>query len=186
MTQHCLVNTMPLKSSKSVIDMTAFSSSKDYSGCKGLLPPSPIPIHASFGRLHQIKQEEGMNLMTREAMHEWEVQTALRISRSWEESLNLSDSNLEKPSSESIDLLPVSPAAPPTQEIGKQCFPPSLQTCVNYTTLPSSPVPSPTPRFPMWNDIWRSAKETFPRHYQHDFFRYYSTVWYEWVGEEWA
>ncbi|XP_032186966.1 protein FAM122A-like isoform X2 [Mustela erminea] len=149
MTQHCLVSTMPLKSSKSVIDMTAFSSSKDYSGCKGFLPASPIPIRASFGRLHQIKQEEGMNLMTREAMHEWEVQTALRISRSWEESLNLSDSNLEKPSSESIDLIPVSPAAPPTQEIGKQCFPPSLQTCVNYTTLPSSPVPSPTPGFPI-------------------------------------
>ncbi|XP_022382067.1 protein FAM122C isoform X3 [Enhydra lutris kenyoni] len=119
MTQHCLVNTMPLKSSRSVIDMTTFSSSKDYPGCKGFLPPSPIPIRASFGRLHQIKQEEGMNLMTREAMHEWEVQTALRISRSWEESLSL------------------------------QCFPPSLQTCVNYTTLPPSSVPSPTQRFPI-------------------------------------
>nr|XP_035965565.1 protein FAM122B-like [Halichoerus grypus] len=33
--------------------------------------------------------EEGMNLVTREAMHEWEVQTAIRISRSWEESLKL-------------------------------------------------------------------------------------------------
>ncbi|XP_022382068.1 protein FAM122C isoform X4 [Enhydra lutris kenyoni] len=116
MTQHCLVNTMPLKSSRSVIDMTTFSSSKDYPGCKGFLPPSPIPIRASFGRLHQIKQ---------------------------------SDSNLEKPSSKSIDLIPVSPAAPPTQGIGKQCFPPSLQTCVNYTTLPPSSVPSPTQRFPI-------------------------------------
>ncbi|XP_059039396.1 uncharacterized protein LOC131837177 [Mustela lutreola] len=71
MEQHCLVNTMPVKNSKSVIDMTTFSSSKDYPGCKGFLPPFPIPIRASFGRLHQIKQEEGMNLMTREAMHEW-------------------------------------------------------------------------------------------------------------------
>ncbi|XP_027950211.1 protein FAM122A-like isoform X3 [Eumetopias jubatus] len=61
--------------------------------------------------------EEGMNLVTREAMHEWEVQTAIRKSRSWEESLNL------------------------------QCFPPSLQTRVSCTTLPPSPIPSPTQQF---------------------------------------
>ncbi|XP_027950212.1 protein FAM122A-like isoform X4 [Eumetopias jubatus] len=60
--------------------------------------------------------EEGMNLVTREAMHEWEVQTAIRKSRSWEESLNL-------------------------------CFPPSLQTRVSCTTLPPSPIPSPTQQF---------------------------------------
>ncbi|XP_034505356.1 protein FAM122A-like isoform X4 [Ailuropoda melanoleuca] len=111
------------------------------------LPPSPIPNRASFGRLHQIKQEEGMNLVTREAMREWEVQTAIRISRSWEESLNLNDNDLEKPSSKHIDLNPVSPAAPPTRGIGKQCFPPSLQTCVSCTTLPPSPIPSPTRQF---------------------------------------
>ncbi|XP_025708259.1 P2R1A-PPP2R2A-interacting phosphatase regulator 1-like isoform X3 [Callorhinus ursinus] len=91
--------------------------------------------------------EEGMNLVTREAMHEWEVQTAIRISRSWEESLNLSDNDLEKPSSKHIDLIPVSPAAPPTRGIGKQCFPPSLQTRVSCTTLPPSPIPSPTQQF---------------------------------------
>uniref|UniRef100_A0A8C7BR22 Protein FAM122C n=1 Tax=Neovison vison TaxID=452646 RepID=A0A8C7BR22_NEOVI len=125
-------NDTMLMNSKSVIDMTTFSSSKDYPGCKGFLPPSPIPIRASFGRLHQIKQEEGMNLMTRE------------ISQSWEESFNLSDGNLEKLSSKSINLIPVSPATPPTQRIGKQCFPPLLQTCANYTTLPARPVSSPT------------------------------------------
>uniref|UniRef100_A0A8C7C7E3 Protein FAM122C n=1 Tax=Neovison vison TaxID=452646 RepID=A0A8C7C7E3_NEOVI len=130
-------NDTMLMNSKSVIDMTTFSSSKDYPGCKGFLPPSPIPIRASFGRLHQIKQEEGMNLMTRE------------ISQSWEESFNLSDGNLEKLSSKSINLIPVSPATPPTQRIGKQCFPPLLQTCANYTTLPARPVSSPTQRFPI-------------------------------------
>ncbi|XP_077919993.1 P2R1A-PPP2R2A-interacting phosphatase regulator 1 isoform X2 [Halichoerus grypus] len=111
------------------------------------LPPSHIPIRASYGRLHQIKQEEGMNLVTREAMHEWEVQTAIRISRSWEESLKLSDNDLEKPSSKRINLIPVSPAAPPTRGIGKHCFPPSLQTCVSCTTMPPSPFPSPTRQF---------------------------------------
>ncbi|XP_045645484.1 P2R1A-PPP2R2A-interacting phosphatase regulator 1-like [Ursus americanus] len=147
MAQHCLVSVKPLKNSKSVIDMTRSASLKDYPGCRVFLPPSPIPIRASFGRLHQIKQEEGMNLVTREAMHEWEVQTAIRISRSWEESLNLSDNDLEKPSSKRINLNPVSPAAPPTRGIGKQCFPPSLQTCVSCTTLPPSPIPSPTRQF---------------------------------------
>ncbi|GAB5584921.1 P2R1A-PPP2R2A-interacting phosphatase regulator 1-like isoform X9 [Prionailurus iriomotensis] len=34
--------------------------------------------------------EEGMDLVNREAMHEWEVQTAKQISQSWEESLKLS------------------------------------------------------------------------------------------------
>ncbi|CAK7312489.1 PABIR family member 1-like isoform X1 [Vulpes vulpes] len=33
--------------------------------------------------------EEGMDLTNREAMHEWKVQTAIQISRSWEASLNL-------------------------------------------------------------------------------------------------
>ncbi|XP_035581457.1 LOW QUALITY PROTEIN: protein FAM122A-like [Zalophus californianus] len=148
MAQHCLVSVKPLKNSKSMIDrLLRFESLKDYPGCRVFLPPSPIPIRASSSHLHQIKQEEGMNLVTREAMHEWEVQTAIRKSRSWEESLNLSDNDLEKPSSKHIDLIPVSPAAPPTRGIGKQCFPPSLQTRVSCTTLPPSPIPSPTQQF---------------------------------------
>ncbi|XP_047699327.1 P2R1A-PPP2R2A-interacting phosphatase regulator 1-like isoform X6 [Prionailurus viverrinus] len=121
MTQQCLVNVKPLKNSKSGTDMTRFASLKDYPGCKAFLPPSsiPIPSHASFGRLHQIKQEEGMDLVNREAMHEWEVQTAKQISQSWEESLKL------------------------------QYFSPSLQTYVNYTALSPSPSPSPTQQFPI-------------------------------------
>ncbi|KAL4695747.1 hypothetical protein H8959_000842 [Pygathrix nigripes] len=34
-----------------------------------LLPPSPF--RGSMSRLHQIKQEEAMNLITRETMYEW-------------------------------------------------------------------------------------------------------------------
>ncbi|XP_049500800.1 P2R1A-PPP2R2A-interacting phosphatase regulator 1-like isoform X2 [Neofelis nebulosa] len=151
MTQQCLVNVKPLKNSKSGTDMTRFASLKDYPGCKAFLPPSsvPIPIHASFGRLHQIKQEEGMDLVNREAMHEWEVQTAKQISQSWEESLKLSASDLEKPSSKCIGLIPVPPAPSPTRGIGKQYFSPSLQTYVSYTALSPSPSPSPTQQFPI-------------------------------------
>ncbi|XP_065266400.1 P2R1A-PPP2R2A-interacting phosphatase regulator 1-like isoform X2 [Emys orbicularis] len=99
-------------------------------------------------RLHQIKQEEGMDLMNRETVHEREVQTAMQISQSWEESLSLSDSDFEKSSSpKQIDFVPVSPAPSPTRGIGKQCFSPSLQSLVSSSGLPPSPSPSPTRRF---------------------------------------
>ncbi|XP_015715821.1 protein FAM122A isoform X5 [Coturnix japonica] len=79
------------------------------------VPSSPIRIPSS--RLHQIKQEEGMNLMNRETVHEREVQVAMQMSQSWEESLSL------------------------------QCFSPSLQSLVSSSGLPPSPSPSPTRRF---------------------------------------
>ncbi|XP_029786267.1 protein FAM122A-like isoform X3 [Suricata suricatta] len=148
MTQQSLVNMKPLKNCKSVIDVTRYASLKDCPGYRAFLPPS-IPIHTSFGRLHQIKQEESMDLVNREAMCEWEVQSAMQISQSWEESLKLSDSDLEKPSSKCIDLIPVPPAPPATRGIGKQYFSPSLQACVSYTTFPPSPIRSPTRQFPI-------------------------------------
>ncbi|XP_053895155.1 P2R1A-PPP2R2A-interacting phosphatase regulator 1-like isoform X1 [Malaclemys terrapin pileata] len=111
-----------------------------------LIPSSPVRIPSS--RLHQIKQEEGMDLMNRETVHEREVQTAMQISQSWEESLSLSDSDFEKSSSpKQIDFVPVSPAPSPTRGIGKQCFSPSLQSLVSSSGLPPSPSPSPTRRF---------------------------------------
>ncbi|XP_059680251.1 P2R1A-PPP2R2A-interacting phosphatase regulator 1 isoform X2 [Gavia stellata] len=79
------------------------------------VPSSPIRIPSS--RLHQIKQEEGMNLMNRETVREREVQVAMQMSHSWEESLSL------------------------------QCFSPSLQSLVSSSGLPPSPSPSPTRRF---------------------------------------
>ncbi|XP_036596590.1 protein FAM122A-like [Trichosurus vulpecula] len=111
-----------------------------------LLPSSPIRISSS--RLHQIKQEEGMDLINRETVHEREVQTAMQISQSWEESLNLSDSDVEKSSFLKLtDVIPVSPAPSPTRGIGKQCFSPSLQSLVSSSGFPPSPIPSPTRRF---------------------------------------
>ncbi|NP_001026289.1 uncharacterized protein LOC422237 [Gallus gallus] len=110
------------------------------------VPSSPIRIPSS--RLHQIKQEEGMNLMNRETVHEREVQVAMQMSQSWEESLSLSNNDFEKSSSpKQVDFVPVSPAPSPTRGIGKQCFSPSLQSLVSSSGLPPSPSPSPTRRF---------------------------------------
>ncbi|XP_072913833.1 protein FAM122B [Hemitrygon akajei] len=111
-----------------------------------IVPSSPVRIPSS--RLHQIKQEEGMDLMNRETAHERGVQAAMQMSVSWEESLNLSDNDLDKSASpKRIDFIPVSPAPSPTRGIGKQCFSPSLQIFVSSNGLPPSPNPSPTRRF---------------------------------------
>ncbi|XP_023700135.1 P2R1A-PPP2R2A-interacting phosphatase regulator 1-like isoform X4 [Paramormyrops kingsleyae] len=114
-----------------------------------MVPSSPIRVPST--RLHQIKQEEGVDVMNREAAHEREVQAAMQMSQSWEESLSLSDHDFEKSSSSSpkwIDFVPVSPAPSPTRSIGKkQCFSPSLQILVNSNGLTPSPTPSPTRRF---------------------------------------
>ncbi|XP_008567258.1 PREDICTED: protein FAM122B isoform X2 [Galeopterus variegatus] len=110
-----------------------------------LLSSSPNRIPSS--RLHQIKREEGLDMMNRETAHEREVQTAMQISQSWDESLSLSDSDFDKPeklySPKRIDFTPVSPAPSPTKGFGKQCFSPSLQMFVSSSGLPPSPVPSP-------------------------------------------
>ncbi|XP_005990422.1 protein FAM122B isoform X2 [Latimeria chalumnae] len=111
-----------------------------------LVPSSPIRIPSS--RLHQIKREEGVDLINRETAHEREVQAAMQMSQSWDESLSLSDNDLDKSSSpKRIDFVPVSPAPSPTRGIGKQCFSPSLQIFVSSNGLPPSPIPSPTRRF---------------------------------------
>lgn len=98
-------------------------------------------------RLHQIKREESLDIMNRETAHEREVQTAMQISQSWDESLNLSDNDFDKPeklySPKKIDFIPVSPAPSPTRGFGKQCFSPSLQMFVSSSGLPSNPVSNP-------------------------------------------
>ncbi|XP_056137871.1 P2R1A-PPP2R2A-interacting phosphatase regulator 1 isoform X2 [Lampris incognitus] len=114
-----------------------------------MVPSSPIRVPST--RLHQIKQEEGVDVMNRETAHEREVQVAMQMSQSWEEILSLSDNDLEKSASSSpkrIDFVPVSPAPSPTRGIGKkQCFSPSLQILVSSNGLTPSPIPSPTRRF---------------------------------------
>ncbi|XP_019516792.1 PREDICTED: protein FAM122B isoform X3 [Hipposideros armiger] len=110
---------------------------------------SPLPNRIPTSRLHQLKREEGMDLMNRETAHEREVQTVMQISQSWDESLSLSDSDFDKPeklySPKRIDFTPVSPAPSPTRGFGKQCFSPSLQMFVSSSGLPPSPG-IPTPR----------------------------------------
>uniref|UniRef100_A0A3Q3MEH4 PABIR family member 2 n=1 Tax=Mastacembelus armatus TaxID=205130 RepID=A0A3Q3MEH4_9TELE len=111
-----------------------------------MVPSSPIRVPST--RLHQIKQvREGAAVV----LGEMEVQAAMQMSQSWEESLSLSDNDLEKSASSSpkrIDFVPVSPAPSPTRGIGKkQCFSPSLQILVSSNGLTPSPIPSPTRRF---------------------------------------
>ncbi|XP_008824983.1 protein FAM122B isoform X13 [Nannospalax galili] len=90
--------------------------------------------------------EEGLDMMSRETSHEREVQTAMQISQSWDESLSLSDSDFDKPeklySPKRIDFTPVSPAPSPTRGFGK-CFSPPLQMFVSSSGTPPSPVPNP-------------------------------------------
>ncbi|XP_004621309.1 PABIR family member 2 isoform X2 [Sorex araneus] len=106
---------------------------------------SSTPKRIPNSRLHQIKWEEGMNMM-RETAHEREVQAAMQMSHSWDESLSLSDSDFEKSeklySPKRIDFTPVSPAPSPTRGFGK-CYSPSLQMFVGSSGLPSSSFPSP-------------------------------------------
>ncbi|XP_049622665.1 PABIR family member 2 isoform X7 [Suncus etruscus] len=84
------------------------------------------------------REEEGLDMM-REAAHEREVQAAMQISQSWDESLSLSDSDCDKPeklySPKRIDFTPVSPAPSPTRGIGKMF--------VNSSGLPPSSFSSP-------------------------------------------
>uniref|UniRef100_A0A3Q3B6H6 PABIR family member 2 n=1 Tax=Kryptolebias marmoratus TaxID=37003 RepID=A0A3Q3B6H6_KRYMA len=107
-----------------------------------MVPSSPIRIPST--RLLQIKQ-------VRSQACRGGVQVAMQMSHSWEESLSLSDNDLEKSASSSpkrIDFVPVSPAPSPTRGIGKkQCFSPSLQILVSSNGLTPSPIPSPTRRF---------------------------------------
>ncbi|XP_018088614.2 P2R1A-PPP2R2A-interacting phosphatase regulator 1 [Xenopus laevis] len=114
------------------------------------LMPASSPICIPSSRLYQLKREETLDVMDRETAREREVQTSMQMIVSWEESFNLSDTDLEiieKTSSpKRIDFIPVSPAPSPPRGIGKQCFSPSLQMFVSSNGLPPSPIPSPTRR----------------------------------------
>ncbi|XP_014385513.1 PREDICTED: LOW QUALITY PROTEIN: protein FAM122A-like, partial [Myotis brandtii] len=142
---HCLSDTWPVFQAEAP---SARPNSTTFPNRPGLLlPASPVRRHSR--RLHQIQQEEGMDLINRETVHEREVQNAMQISHSWEESFSLSDNDVEKPASpKRIGCIPVSPApSAPTRGIGKQCISPSLQSFVSSHGLPPSPIPSPTTRF---------------------------------------
>ncbi|KAM7044288.1 PABIR family member 2 isoform 13-T13 [Molossus nigricans] len=84
-------------------------------------------------------EEKGVDVMNRETSQEREVQMAMQISQTWDENLNLSDSDFDKPkklySPKRIDFTPVSPAPSPTRGFGKMF--------VSSSGLPPSPIPSP-------------------------------------------
>ncbi|XP_046529240.1 P2R1A-PPP2R2A-interacting phosphatase regulator 1-like isoform X1 [Equus quagga] len=112
----------------------------------------------SITSITQHCMEEGMDLINREAMRTWEVQTAIQIGQPWKENSNLddessaawttansSDSNLEKPASpKCFDL---SPAASPPMGIEQLCSSTSSQTCMSCTGSPLAPVANPMEEF---------------------------------------
>lgn len=124
-------------------------NSASVANCPCVAPSSPICVPCT--RLHQIKQEEGFDVMIRETAHEREVQTAMQMSHSWEETLSLSDHDFSKSWSSSPkrnDFAPLSPAPSPTRGlVKKQCFCPSLQIPISGSGQTASPVPSPACRF---------------------------------------
>ncbi|XP_034342199.1 PABIR family member 1 [Arvicanthis niloticus] len=81
------------------------------------LPPRG---RTSANRIFQIKQEEGMNIAIREAMHERDMHTAMQISQSWEECLNLNDDSNTMKSSTTRNNNPVSSVASLTRKLGKK------------------------------------------------------------------
>ncbi|XP_033637773.1 protein FAM122A-like [Asterias rubens] len=107
-------------------------------------------------RIRQIQQEESLDVRSREAEHEREVQSAFQISHSCDE-MSLGESikalrSDEKSASFSEPLriftssLPVPSTPSPNRERtpGKQCFSPSMQISMRNNSLTPSPIPSPT------------------------------------------
>ncbi|XP_038956070.1 PABIR family member 1 isoform X4 [Rattus norvegicus] len=85
-----------------------------------LLNPTRMRRNSSpFANQHSL--EEGMDIAIREAMHERDMHTAMQISQSWEECLNLNDDNNTMTSStkRNTNLNPVSPAASLAKKPGK-------------------------------------------------------------------
>ncbi|XP_031229643.1 protein FAM122A-like [Mastomys coucha] len=77
------------------------------------LPPRG---RTSANRIFQIKQEEGMDIASREAMHERDMHTAMQISQSWEECLNLNDNSMKSSTIRNVNVNPVSPVASLTKK----------------------------------------------------------------------
>ncbi|XP_069895785.1 P2R1A-PPP2R2A-interacting phosphatase regulator 1-like [Dipodomys merriami] len=78
------------------------------------------PTRTSPCRLYQIKQEERMDLSSREMMHERELHTSMQLCHALETSLKMNDNNWEKPSVvRGIDLISESPASSLTMKSQK-------------------------------------------------------------------
>lgn len=128
-----------------------FSASFSPNSSPNSTPTSTAPLSPVVpSRVSQIKQEEGMDVMFREAAHEKETQSKLQFSQSWED-LTLDDASLNESSKRPrlteplhIFTLPVGTCNSPSPcRTGKQCFSPS--TCLPVRTSAFSPTPSPSP-----------------------------------------
>ncbi|XP_055474044.1 P2R1A-PPP2R2A-interacting phosphatase regulator 1-like [Psammomys obesus] len=92
-----------------------------------------LPSHTrtSSNRIFQIKQEEGMNIAIREAMHERKLHIALQISQNFERCLNLND-NTMKPFTTRDTRIPGSPIASVIKKPRKRIKEYMAKSAINY------------------------------------------------------
>ncbi|XP_071511206.1 PPP2R1A-PPP2R2A-interacting phosphatase regulator 1-like [Diadema antillarum] len=134
----------PIREKPRVRRMSAQTSD----GTKPVSMPVRIP-----SRVSQIKQEETLDIMSKEAEHEREVRSAFRISQSCDE-LHLDESikalrsdtrsSLTEPLSiiTPVPSLPFAASSPSPTRAGKQCFSPQIS--MRSPCMSPSPNPSPT------------------------------------------
>uniref|UniRef100_A0A8C2MSU6 Uncharacterized protein n=1 Tax=Cricetulus griseus TaxID=10029 RepID=A0A8C2MSU6_CRIGR len=78
----------------------------------------PSQTRTSANRVLQIKQEERMDIASREAMHERKLHAAIQINQIWKESLRLNEDNAMKPST--VRNIKAIPASPPMVSLTKK------------------------------------------------------------------
>ncbi|XP_054724359.1 P2R1A-PPP2R2A-interacting phosphatase regulator 1-like [Uloborus diversus] len=113
-------------------------------------PLSPLVLH----RVSQIKQEESMDVVFREAAHEKETKSKLQISHSLED-LTLDEASFGESGGKSRQAVTdplrihtshivMSCSSPSPTNTGRQCFSPSTCLPVQHSAFSSTPSPSPT------------------------------------------
>ncbi|XP_015911557.1 P2R1A-PPP2R2A-interacting phosphatase regulator 1 [Parasteatoda tepidariorum] len=109
-------------------------------------PLSPLVL----SRVSQIKQEESMDVVFREAAHERETKSKLQISHSLED-LTLDEASFGDNKRQSVtDPLKIHTShivmcsSPSPTNTGRQCFSPSTCLPVQHSAFSSTPSPSPT------------------------------------------
>ncbi|XP_041483359.1 P2R1A-PPP2R2A-interacting phosphatase regulator 1-like [Lytechinus variegatus] len=136
----------PIREKPRVRRMSAQTSN----GAKPMSVPVRIP-----SRVTQIKQEESLDIRSKEAEHEREVRSAFRMSQSWDD-LHLDESIkalrseprselrscISEPLSIVTPTLPFVASSPSPTRPGKQCFSPQIS--MRSPCMSPSPNPSPT------------------------------------------
>lgn len=110
-------------------------------------PLSPLVLT----RVSQIKQEESMDVVFREAAHERETKSKLQISHSLED-LTLDEASFGENNKRSLtdplrihtSHIVMSCSSPSPTNTGRQCFSPSTCLPVHQSAFSSTPSPSPT------------------------------------------